>query len=188
VAAGNTGGDAETGAFVGARSEQPPATNAPGGARPSVRRAAGIYGTIVTASVLATAGGSLPTFPLAVAVFFTLVVYWLAEEYAELGERASAGRLPTWPHVRLALVAKWPMVTASYIPLVALLVARLLGATTTTSALIGLIVTVSLLMAYGWSAGRSAGLPMLGRIGLTVLAAVLGLLMITLKVAITHLH
>ena len=77
----------------------------------SRRRAAGIYGTIVTASVLATAGGHLRTVPLAVAVFVTLLVYWLAEEYAELGEHATAGHLPTWARTRADLAAKWPMVT-----------------------------------------------------------------------------
>jgi hypothetical protein len=110
------------------------------------RRAAGIYGTIVTASVLATAGDHLRPLPLAVAVFVTLLVYWLAEEYAELGEHATAGRLPTWSQTRADLAAKWPMVSASYLPLLALLAARLLGASPSTAAYIGLGVTVALLM------------------------------------------
>jgi hypothetical protein len=46
--------------------------------------ASGIYGLIVAASVLAAVGSDLPTGPLALAVFVTLVVYWLAEEYAGL--------------------------------------------------------------------------------------------------------
>jgi hypothetical protein len=59
--------------------------------------------------------------PLAVAIFVTLLVYWLAEEFAELGEHASAGHLPTWSHTRAALGAKWPMVSAYYVPVLALL-------------------------------------------------------------------
>jgi hypothetical protein len=52
------------------------------------RRAAGIYGAIITAAILDTAGGHLPTTALVVAVVVTLLVYWLAKEYAEvLGEQ-----------------------------------------------------------------------------------------------------
>ena len=48
------------------------------------RRAAGIYGTIITAAILAAIGDHVHTLPLTVSILVTLVVYWLAEEYAEL--------------------------------------------------------------------------------------------------------
>jgi hypothetical protein len=93
------------------------------------RRAAGIYGTIITAAILAAAGDHVPTLPLAVSILVTLLVYWLAEEYAELlGEQLEAGHPPTWADVRMALAATWPMVSSSYIPLLSLIPARLLGA------------------------------------------------------------
>ena len=152
------------------------------------RPAAGIYGTIVTAAVLATAGGELQPFPLAVAVFVTLLVYWLAEEYAEVGELASAGRRPTWSHIRAALAAKWPMVSASYLPLLALLGARLLGASASAAAYVGLAVAVVLLMFYGWTAGRASGMRGTAQLLMTVSAGTLGVLMILLKVLIVHLH
>src|ERR687892_417898 len=79
-------------------------------------RAAGIYGTIITAAVLASAGKALPTAALAVAVLVTLLVYWAAEQYAELlGEQAEHGHLPTWPRIRSGLAGTWTMVTACYI-------------------------------------------------------------------------
>jgi len=79
------------------------------------RRAAGIYGTIITAAVIAAIGVRLTTLALVVSVLVTLLVYWVAEEYAELlGEQLEAGRLPTWLEVRTALAATWPMVSASY--------------------------------------------------------------------------
>jgi hypothetical protein len=152
------------------------------------RRAAGIYGTIVTASVLATAGDHLRPVPLAMAVFVTLLVYWLAEEYAELGEHASAGHLPTWSQTRADLAAKWPMVSASYLPMLALLGARLLGAGPSTAAYVGLGVTVVLLMIYGWAAGRASGLVGAAQLLITAAAGALGALMILLKVVIAHLH
>jgi hypothetical protein len=56
------------------------------------RRAAGIYGAIITAAILDTAGGHLSTAALVVSVVVTLLVYWLAEEYAEvLGEQVEGG-------------------------------------------------------------------------------------------------
>jgi len=93
------------------------------------RRAAGIYGAIITAAIFDTAGSHLPTAALVITVVVTLLVYWLAEEYAELlGEQLEAGRPPTWADVRVALAATWPMVSSSYIPLLSLVVAHLLGA------------------------------------------------------------
>ena len=97
-------------------------------ARAGRRRASGIYGAIITAAILATAGNELHTGGLVVAVLVTLVVYWLAEEYAELlGEQAEGGRVPTWDYIRGSLTATWPMVTASFAPLAVLVLARLAG-------------------------------------------------------------
>ena len=86
------------------------------------------------------------------------------------------------------LLAKWPMVSASYVPLIVLVVARLLGTTPSTAALFALIGTVMLLMVSAWRAGRSAGLTGVPLGGMTVVAGLLGLGMIGLKIGITHLH
>src|SRR5260370_1117984 len=65
---------------------------------PLRRRAAGIYGTIITAAALRAPGDHVPTFPLGVSVLGTLLVYWVAEEDAELlGERLEGGQGPTCP-------------------------------------------------------------------------------------------
>jgi hypothetical protein len=93
------------------------------------RRSAGIYGSIVTAAILAAAGDYLRTRVLAISVVVTLLVCWIAEEYAELlGEQVEGGRLPTWRRVGSALATTWPMVSASFAPLLALVVARVAGA------------------------------------------------------------
>jgi hypothetical protein len=154
------------------------------------RRAAGIYGTIVTAAVLAAAGDHMPTLPLAVSILITLVVYWVAEEYAELlGEQLEGRRVPTWPDVRAALAVTWPMVSASYIPLLALMLARLLGTSPPAAASVGLVVAVVFLTIYAWSTGRAAHLRGRQLFVITSIAAALGLLMIILKdVVLVHLH
>ena len=172
-------GEAEPAAPADAAGRPPPA---------EIRQAAGIYGLIVTAAVIASAGGQLRTAALVLAVFVTLLVYWLAEEYAQLGEHASAGHLPTWPSIRSALAVKWPMVSASYVPLLALVAARLLGASPPNAAYLALAVTVVMLTFYGWSAGRTSGLHGVALLLMTAAAGTLGLLMILLKIVIAHLH
>jgi hypothetical protein len=154
------------------------------------RRAAGIYGTIITAAILAAIGDHVRTLPLTVSILVTLVVYWLAEEYAELlGEQLEGGHLPTWADVRAALAATWPMVSASYIPLLAVILAHLFGGSLSTAANVGLAVAIVLLMIYAWSAGRAAELRGRQLLIITAGAAGLGLLMIVLKdVVLIHLH
>ena len=73
-----------------------------------------------------------------------------------LGEHAHAGRLPTWSDVRASLAGIWPMVTASYLPLLSLPVARVLGADTKTAATVALVVAIALLLVQGWVGGKAA--------------------------------
>jgi len=151
------------------------------------RRAAGIYGTIVASAVLAAGGSHLRTVPLAVTVLVTLLVYWAAEGYADvLAEQVHAGRLPTWVQVRASLAAIWPMVSASYVPLLSLLVARVLGAATKTAATVALVVAIALLLVHGWVAGRASQLRGIRLFAVTLVAGAFGLVMILLKLVVTH--
>ena len=105
-----------------------------------VRQADGIYGTIITASVLVSAGDELATVPLAISVLVTLAVYWLADVYAQLLARPHEhGSLPTWHDARTALADTWPLVSASFSPLALLLVAWLLGARSSVAATVALV-------------------------------------------------
>jgi hypothetical protein len=173
--------------MAGIAGEPEPGTPAVASGR---RRAAGIYGAIITAAIIAAAGGKLPTLALAISVLVTLLVYWIAEEYAEvLGEQATGGHLPTRESVLSALTSTWPMVSASYIPLLALVVTRLAGASPTTAANVGLVVAVLLLIYHGWSAGRASQLHGWRLAGAVLTAAALGLVMVVLKdLVLLHLH
>jgi hypothetical protein len=151
------------------------------------RRAAGIYGTIVASAVLAAGGGHLRTVPLAVTVLVTLLVYWAAEGYADLiAEPVHAGHLPTWAQLRASLAAIWPMVSASYIPLLSLLVATVLGVTTRNAATVALLVAIALLLVHGWAAGRASQLRGLRLLAVTLVAGAFGIMMILLKLLVTH--
>jgi hypothetical protein len=166
---------------------------APGGAPrdPAAgrRRAAGIYGAIITASIMTAAGASLSTTELAVSVVVTLVVYWLAEQYAQiLGEHAAGGRAPSWAYMRGTLATSWPIVSASFAPLAALIVARVAGASAGDAANVGVAAALVLLTAHGWAAGRAAQLTGWHLAATTSVAAALGLVMVALKNLVLHLH
>jgi Na+-driven multidrug efflux pump len=144
----------------------------------------------VTAAIIAAAGGHLRTIALAAAIVVTLIVYWVAEEYAELlGARAEQTQPLSRGYVRAELVATWPMVSASYGPVAALLVARLFGASDAVAADIGLAAAILLLVGHSWSAGRAARLRGRQLIMTTCVAAVFGLVMVVLKhVVLVYLH
>jgi hypothetical protein len=131
----------------------------------------------------------LSTAALETTVLVTLLVYWVAEQYAELlGEHTQAGRLPPLSQVGASLAASWPMVSASFLPLITLLIARLFGASALAAAQIGLVVTVLLLVFHGFAAGKTAGLRGGALLAVTGTAAVLGIVMIVLKVLLQHQH
>jgi len=154
------------------------------------RRASGIYGAIITAAILDTVGGHASTTVLVISVVVTLLVYWIAEEYAEvLGEHTAGGRLPSRAYILGALAATWPMVSASFAPLLAVVLATLAGASALTAANVGLVAAMVLLTIHGWLAGRAAQLQGWKLVAATSIAAGLGLVMILLKdLVLIHLH
>ena len=154
------------------------------------RRASGIYGAIITAAILDTVGGRASTTVLVTSVVGTLLVYWIAEEYAEvLGEHTAGGQLPGLASVQGALAATWPMVSASFAPLLAVVLVTLAGASALTAANAGLVVAMALLAIHGWLAGRAAQLRGWKLLVATSIAAGLGLVMILLKdLVLIHLH
>jgi hypothetical protein len=81
------------------------------------------------------------------------------------------------------------MVTASYAPLVALVLAHLAGASDLTAANVGLVAAIVLLTVHGCLAGRAAQLRNWQLFFATSIAAALGLVMIALKdLVLIHLH
>jgi VIT1/CCC1 family predicted Fe2+/Mn2+ transporter len=112
----------------------------------------------------------------------TLAVYWAAETYAQvlaiLSERP--GRLSRAEFGRIARTG-FPMIGASFIPLLALLAAWALGADVATSAKFGLLVTTWMLFVIGWLTGRRSGFSGWRQVAATLLPGFLGLVLIMLK-------
>ncbi len=177
--------EAESGAG-GPAPAAPAARPRPAGpSRAGQRYAAGIYGTIITGAILATSGPRRDAIPLTVAIIFTLVVYWLAEQYSDLlGEHLGGGRLPGWRQIWHGLARTWPMVTASLFPLLALDLASTFGLGQQRSALAGLIVAVIMLIVYGWLAGQASALRRGQQLLIALVTVLIGVVLVVLKVLV----
>ncbi|MGA5300021.1 hypothetical protein ACPCHT_08840 [Nucisporomicrobium flavum] len=147
--------------------------------------AAGIYGIIVSAAVLATSHASTAVATV-VTVLVTLSVYWAAERYARiLAERIHEGHRPRWETVRTQLTSGWEMITASLFPLGVLLVARLAGTALRTAIIAALVCATVLLCLAGWRIGRYGQLSTLEQVISTAVAGLFGIALIVLK-ALLH--
>jgi hypothetical protein len=81
------------------------------------------------------------------------------------------------------------MVSACCLPLAALLLAQLAGASPLTAANTGLAVAIVMLTVHGWLAGRAARLCGWKQLAATSVAALLGIAMILLKdLVLLHMH
>jgi hypothetical protein len=147
--------------------------------------AAGIYGIIISAAVMAAAH-TPSAIATDLAVLVTLIIYWAAERYARIvAERIHHGHRPSWQTVRDQVTSGWEMVTASFIPLAILTVVRLAGASLRTATIVALICSTVLLCMAGWRVGQDGRLTRLEQVISTLVAGAFGAAIILLK---TLLH
>jgi hypothetical protein len=140
---------------------------------------------VVGGAVMASGEPGTPIDEVAVAVLVTLIIYWAAERWSQALGTQIAGE----PLVRRRLVRVfaegWPMVQASYLPLVVMAAASISGASADLSVNLALGSIVVLLVVFGALAGRRAGLSG-WTLGLT--AVVTGAFGVALIVAKSLLH
>jgi hypothetical protein len=154
--------------------------------RPVQPNSVGIYGLVISGSVMAAAGEHGSVTDVAVSVLVTVLVYWVAEAYAQVLGQGIAGDDPlTAGAVAGLLSRRWALVEASYLPLVVVLLTRLAGASTTAAIDSGLVTAALLLAAFGWIAASRRGSTMFMRLVAAVAAGCFGAVAITLK---TLLH
>jgi hypothetical protein len=150
-----------------------------------IRTASEIYGLIVASSVLAAGTHDEDVLHLALAVLITLLVYWLAETYAHVMAASHVrGRGLSWARGRHELQAGWPLVSASFTPLIVVVVTAVLGADINTAQIAGLICATILLFISGWIAGGRVGVTGFRRLVAALVAASFGLILIGLKAAL----
>ena len=142
-----------------------------------------ITGTVVCAAAIAYGAGHVhSTAQLCLVIIGTVAVYWLAHLHAITLGSALTHRHHPGAAFRHALAEAWPILGASVIPLLVLLLSRLFGAGLVTSAWIALIATIALLTGYSYLAGARGGLDTGGRIASAAVGAAIGMLVALLKV------
>jgi hypothetical protein len=148
------------------------------------RLAAGTYGLVIGGAVLVAAGGDKSVVVTIIEVCVSLLVYWMAEVYAEfLGHNAAGARLAL-SDTALSVRRGLAMIKLSVLPLAALAIAAGAGVSLSTAITVALAVTAGLLTGLGLVAGWQQKFSLLGRIGTAAGAGATGALMIGLKVAL----
>ncbi len=150
--------------------------------------AASIYGTVLADSVLAVESERQTTLrDLVYAELISVVVYWLAHVYADfLGTRSAPGHRPGLRGLVDTMAHEWPLVTASFVPLLAVLLAAVAGASVQGASLAGMWTGVGALVLWGEIAGRHSGSGRWGALGYGLLSGALGISLILLRVLLLH--
>ncbi len=158
--------------------------------RPGQHRniARSVYGLVLAMSVLAVYSNdpSADALEAAVTLVTTSAVFWVAHVYAEdLATRIERGRSATWPERRVMFAREWPIVEATGLPLVPLILA-IIGVLHDHRAIdVALYVGLAEMAFLGFVAARRSGgkLPM--RIASAAFSLSLGVVIVLLK---TLLH
>jgi hypothetical protein len=150
--------------------------------------AGSIYGTVLADSVLAVEAERQTTLrDLIYAELVTVLIYWLAHVYAEfLGSQQGVGRRG-WPR-RLAetMSHEWSLVTASFVPLLAVLLASAVGASVQTASLADMWTGVGSLILWGEIAGRQSGSGTWASLAYGLVSGAFGVALILLRVLLLH--
>ncbi|HTW41304.1 MAG TPA: hypothetical protein VMD79_03205 [Solirubrobacteraceae bacterium] len=120
--------------------------------------AGAIYGIIVIAALLAAESGEHDSYLDAVAsALIATALYWLAHAYAELlGGRLAARKRLTPAALARALAHDWPIARGAALPLAALVIAWVAGATQRVGVAAGLWSAVASLIVFELLAGVRA--------------------------------
>ena len=152
------------------------------GTDPHRRRAAHLYGLIVSGAVLASAPEDLRLSRVAIILLCTLGIYWAAETYVHWIAARTLVQRDLTPEERRKIIADgWPLVAACAVPLLFLGAEALVGVETGVALDLTLAVNAVLLFTVGWQMGTAGALTGL-RLALSAAASgLLGLALIVLK-------
>lgn len=147
-----------------------------------------LYGALVSSVVLAATSAGAKTGELvALATAMVSVTYWLAHVYADaVGGRFEDTDHSTHHRLRHALKNNTGVLLGSLPVLVVFILGRVLGMTVANSAFLALWFTVAMLAGVAAFAAHRAGVRGAALLGETALAAGFGLLVIALKLILSH--
>ncbi|MFF4836901.1 hypothetical protein [Streptomyces sp. NPDC001315] len=148
----------------------------------------GVYGSLLAASVVAGAGtlGPLPRLELTLLLLATGVVFWITHVYAQLfGARLARQPLDRGTVLHVCQ-EEWPIVKAAVPPAVAVAVSPLLGLDLPGTVWLALAVAVAGQVAWSMAAALHARASWGLAASTGAVNLVIGLLIVVLKVALTH--
>jgi hypothetical protein len=146
-----------------------------------------IYGYILATSLVAafSEDDDYSTTEVAVAVFVTGLVFWLAHVYASLlGERYAAGRRLTRSEIRAEFYAEWPLVQA-FVPSIAMLLLGTIGLLSDDTAIwLAIAVGLAALLLWSLEIGRRERLSPLELAVMALVNGLFGVAVVLLKVVV----
>jgi VIT1/CCC1 family predicted Fe2+/Mn2+ transporter len=122
--------------------------------------------------------------PTALWVVVTVVVFWLAHSWARTMARRATGLADRRREMRESLARHWPLVQSAFPPIIVMLIARLFGASDETAILLAACSCILLLAGWGVVVGRQEHESTLRVAATAAGCALLGALMVLLKVVI----
>jgi hypothetical protein len=145
-----------------------------------------IYGTVVTAAVLATEGAAAGSLTEIIAsILVTLLVYWLAHAYSDLlaehATRSNPAQRLSFRDVGRILTHQGNVVTGGLVILAVLVAVRLSGENVVTAVNVALWFAIAELAAWGTLAAKRAGLSVVGLVIYGLVSALFGIAMVLLK-------
>jgi hypothetical protein len=150
--------------------------------------AGAIYGTVLATSLVAAFSEAFEysAFEIAVSVFVTGIVFWLAHVHSRLfADRYAARRPLTRAEVVTEFQTEWPMVQTVIPPTIVLLLGAVGLFSRETSIDIAIGVGIGALVAWGLEMGRRERLSPVRVIGVTLTNTFFGVAIVILK-AIIH--
>ncbi|OXY99063.1 hypothetical protein [Streptomyces diastatochromogenes] len=147
-----------------------------------------VYGSMLAASVVIGAGslGHFPRLQLVVLLVLTGLVFWVGHVHAQLFGARLAQRPLDRPTILRVCREEWPIVEAAVPPALAVAVSPLLGLDV--EGAVWLAVAVAVAGQVGWSAAgaRQAGASWRLVSATATINLLLGLVIISFKIALTH--
>jgi len=153
--------------------------------RAPARLSRAIYGNVLATSLVVafSEDEDYSTGDIALSVFVTGIVFWLAHVYASVvAERYTAGRRLTRSEVGAEFYAEWPVVQAFFPPIIVLLLGTIGLLSDDIAISLAIAAGVAAMVLWSLAIGRQERMSLIALAGTTLLNALFGAAIVLLKV------
>lgn len=170
----------------------PPTDSQPDHGQPGARRtdfAGAVYGSLLAASVVATAGSlgtDYPRFQLVLLLIITGVVFWMAHVYARVAGQRVVGKPWSRGEIRRAAAREWSIVEAAVLPAAAVGISPVLGLDLAGAAWLALGTAVAQQVTWACLGAKRAGATSGQVVVEGVVNLLLGLAIVAAKASLGH--